>query len=161
MPGSQVGQPADLGNRLLARLIDFVLLGIISVVIGVAVGIGSVLSGGPNYGASALSSLISAAISLGYFAVMEAKLGQTLGKMLIKLRVVGPGGGNPTMEQALKRNAWTALGVIGVIPFLGWLGGILSLAAAIAIIVTINNNTATRQGWHDTFAGGTTVIKVG
>jgi hypothetical protein len=81
--------------------------------------------------------------------------------MLLKLQTRGPDGGNPTFEQALKRNAFTAIGVLGIIPFMGFLAGLLSLAAVIMIAVTISNNTATRRGWHDDFAGGTQVVKIG
>jgi hypothetical protein len=31
----------------------------------------------------------------------------------------------------------------------------------ITIMVTINNDNTTRHGWHDNFAGGTTVVRVG
>ena len=56
----------------------------------------------------------------------------------------------------------TALGVIAIVPVVGWLVAPLAqLAAAIFIAVTINNNIATRQGWHDQFADGTSVVKIG
>ena len=103
-------------------------------------------------GTSFLISLITAAITIAYFALMESSSGQTLGKMLLGLRTEGPGGGKPTMEQALKRNAWYGLAVI---PFLG---GLAQLAAIIYIAVTISNS-ANKVGWHDTFAGGTRVVK--
>ena len=63
----------------------------------------------------------------------SSRRGQTVGKMAMSLRTEGPGGGNPTMEQAVKRNAWNALNAV---PFVGWL---LSLLAVIYIAVTINN----------------------
>ncbi len=169
-PGS-VGQPADLMNRFLARLIDFVLLAIVNGVLVSAIIVGAFMgadAGGFGYGAgtslaaSAVTALLSAAISLCYFAYLESSRGQTVGKMLLKLETRGPGGGRPTMEQALKRNAFVALGVLAVIPVLGWLlSSLAQLAAVIMIAVTINNNTATRRGWHDEFAGGTSVVKVG
>jgi uncharacterized RDD family membrane protein YckC len=97
-------------------------------------------------------AIITAAITIGYFAIMESNSGQTVGKMLVGLKTVGPDGNKPTMEQALKRNSWYALGIFP------WLGGLAQLAATIYIAVTINNS-ATRTGWHDVFAGGTKVIK--
>ncbi|HET6627994.1 MAG TPA: RDD family protein [Nocardioidaceae bacterium] len=164
-----VGQPADLMNRFLARLIDYVLLFVVNilvvtvVIVGALMGnSGSMMGSGSSFGASVVSSLLTAAIALGYFAFMESNRGQTVGKMLMKLETRGPGGGRPTMEEALKRNAFTAIGVIGIIPILGWiLSPILMLVAVIAIAVTISNNAATRQGWHDQFAGGTSVVKIG
>lgn len=162
---SQVGQPADLGTRVLARLIDFVLLGVVTGIIYFIFSlfaVRNIWTGQVSFWPFAVSSLLSAVISLGYFVLMESSRGQTVGKMLLKVKTFGPDGALPTTEQAVKRNAWTALNVLGVIPVVGsTLGGLLMLGAVIYILVTINNNTASRQGWHDTFAGGTTVIKVG
>lgn len=151
---------ADLGIRFAARLIDHVLLAIvvsfllIPIVIGAMfdeVGVNSAF--GTTFGAGALiASVISAAIVIGYFAFMESSRGQTIGKMLLKLRTEGPGGANPTLEQAVKRNLFYALGIV---PFLG---GIAQLAAVIFIAVTINNSVM-NVGWHDEFAGGTKVVR--
>jgi uncharacterized RDD family membrane protein YckC len=167
-----VGRPADLGVRFLARLIDMVLLAVFNgIVVGVIVlgllmdspqGLrSSFVATGSDYGASAVSTLLTTVIGLAYFAFLESSRGQTVGKMLLKLETRGPDGGRPTLEQALKRNAFLAIGLLGLIPFLGFIAGLLSLAAYILIAVTINNNTTTRQGWHDQFAGGTSVAKVG
>jgi uncharacterized RDD family membrane protein YckC len=160
-PASGVGAPADLGTRFLARLIDHVLLGIVTAVIIVPLLIASMFTGtvGNSFGfgfgfsvGSLVASIVTAAITIGYFALMESNMGQTVGKMVLGLRTEGPDGNKPTMEQALKRNAWYALAII---PFLG---GLAQLAIAIYIAVTISNS-ATRTGWHDTFAGGTQVVK--
>lgn len=168
---SGIGQPADLWPRFFARAIDFILLAVVNafivgfIIVGAVMGSTATGAGfgvGSNFAASAVSSILSAAIALGYFSFMESSTGQTLGKMVLKLETRGPDGGHPTLEQALRRNAWTAIGVIGVLPIIGGvLSGILSLVAVITIAVTISNNTATRQGWHDGFAGGTTVVKIG
>ena len=160
---SGVGAPADLGTRILARIIDAILVGVVNAVLVTTLLFGVIFSAGgtglPGFGSVSgwgiLSSVILAAISIGYFAFMESSRGQTVGKMLLKLQTQGPDGQNPTMEEAIKRNAWLALSIVPII------GGLLQLAAAIYIMVTINNNTATRQGWHDEFAGGTRVIKIG
>ena len=166
-----VGQPADLLNRFLARLIDWVLLAIVNGILVSAIVVGAIMgadaggfgyNAGTSFAASAVTAVLSAAIYLGYFAYMESSRGQTVGKMLLKLETRGPEGGRPTMEQALKRNAFMALGLLAIIPVLGWLlASLAQLVAVIMIAVTINNNTATRKGWHDEFAGGTSVVKVG
>lgn len=168
-PAPGVGQPADLMTRFLARLIDYVLLAVFQVVVvgvivvGVFMGADTTGFGaGASLASSVVTAILGAAVALGYFAFMESSRGQTIGKMALKLETRGAAGGKPTMEEAVKRNAFTAIGIIGVIPILGWvLSPLLSLAAIITIAVTINNNTATRQGWHDQFAGGTSVIKIG
>jgi uncharacterized RDD family membrane protein YckC len=159
-----IGQPADLMTRFLARVIDHVLLFIVQAIIVTTIVFGVIFStatggfGGMGGGfgfPGILSSVLAAAIYIGYFAYLESSRGQTLGKMLMKIQVQGPDGQHPSLEVAVKRNAWLALTIV---PFLGWL---LQLIATIYIAVTINNNTATRQGWHDEFAGGTKVIKIG
>jgi uncharacterized RDD family membrane protein YckC len=166
-PATGVGQPADLVTRFLAKLIDSVLLGVTYGLLVTFLLLGLVfgaLVGGSSGGfiASAISTLVSTALFIGYFAYMESSQGQTVGKMLMKIEVRGPDGQYPTLEQALKRNAYLAIGLVGIIPILGTLlAPLLSLGATIAIAVTINSNTATRQGWHDLFADGTSVIKVG
>ena len=100
---------------------------------------------------------------LGYYAFMESSRGQTVGKMVMKLKTVGPDGvSNPTLEQAIRRNIFYAATLLSIIPIFGtFLGGILSLVAVIMIAVGINNDTVNRQAWHDHFAGGTRVLKIG
>jgi uncharacterized RDD family membrane protein YckC len=116
---------------------------------------------GASFAAGAVTAVIAAVLYLGYFALMESRTGQTLGKMVLKLRTEGPDGGAPSMEVAVRRNFWVALGILGVIPVIGGLiGALAELAIMIVIAVTINNSP-TRQGWHDTFAGGTRVVKIG
>ena len=162
---SGIGQPADLVTRFLAKLIDWVLLVIVYFVVFVPIVFISILStsvgsfGGFGFGGFSgmgfLVSLIGALIWIGYFAYLEANRGQTLGKMLMKIQVRGPDGQNPTMEHAFKRNAWMLLSIIPII------GGLAQFVVAIIIAVTINSNVPSRKGWHDEFAGGTSVIKIG
>jgi uncharacterized RDD family membrane protein YckC len=156
---ASTGTVADLGTRIVAKIVDFVALAAVYAIILVPIfftalfGFGSVGFG--FSGGAFVSTLISTAVFVGYFVVMEMSTGQTLGKMLLKLKVQNANGANPTFEEAVKRNAWMLVGIIPV------LGGLIFLAVAIYLIITINNNTATREGWHDVFAGGTKVIKIG
>lgn len=165
---SGIGQPADLMNRFLARLIDYVLLFVVNLVLVVVIVVGALMGAsagafgtGGGFAAGAVAAVLQAAIYLGYFAFLESRNGQTIGKMVLKLQTQGPAGGAPTMEQAIRRNAWAALGILGIVPIVGgFIGAIVQLVAVIMIAVTINNSP-TRQGWHDDFAGGTKVIKIG
>lgn len=158
--GTTAGQAADLGPRLGARLIDAVILWIVSLIIVVPLVIGSIFN---DVGANAafgfgnsvggwIASLVTTAIYVGYFAYLESSRGQTIGKQLLNLRVVGPGGGNPTMEQALKRNLWLAASIIPIV------GGLIQLGLIIWIIVTISGGSD-KRGVHDQFAGGTQVVR--
>jgi len=154
---------ADLGSRFLARLIDSILLAVVFMVVIVPIFIVAIFSGSAGFSgvfggglgfANIIGAIIWAAAIIGYFALLESSRGQTIGKMVMKLKTVGPDGENPSFEMAAKRNAWYALGIIPI------LGGLAQLAAVIYIAVTISKSE-TNTGWHDTFAGGTRVIKTG
>lgn len=129
------GQSAGLGIRFGARLIDGILLGIVGFVIGLVLPDSLILSG-----------IVSAILGLGYFVYLETEQGATFGKQMLNLKVTGAGGGNPTVEESLKRNGWLAFSIIPI------LGGFAQLAVAIAIAVTIGTNDDNR-GIHDNFAG--------
>lgn len=159
-------RPAELTNRFLARLIDHVILGIVFVpiwiVIGIVIAVG--LDGfAATFVANAIVGVLVAAIYVGYFAYLESSRGQTIGKMLMKLRTYGPDGvSNPTMEQAAKRSIYAGLSVLWIVPVLGQLvAGLGQLALMIYIAVTLNNDQPEHQGWHDKFAGGTKVLQIG
>lgn len=154
-------RPGELLDRFLARLIDGVLLAVVYAILGVFLFTGVFLTNTSGFVATTITSVFLTALQLGYFALMESNQGQTVGKMVMKLKVVGPDGQNPTMEQALRRNIWLALSLLGIVPIIGSLvGGLAQLAAVIMIAVGINNDTVNRQAWHDQFAGGTRVLKL-
>lgn len=166
------GRPGGLGARFGARVLDAIIVGIplaillvIVAVIGEATGsVGAWLFG-------VLGAAIALVAIMGYFTWMEANRGQTIGKQALNLRTEGPNGGNPTMEQAFRRNAFYLFGLggslisavlsIGVLWVIGsiisFLAGLAGLAAIIVIAVTINSSP-TKQGKHDEFAGGTRVV---
>jgi uncharacterized RDD family membrane protein YckC len=169
-PPTGLPRPGELLDRFLARLVDFILLGVVNSIVvgglivgtlmGASVGFGG-FGRGVSFAAASVYAVATTAITLGYFAYLESSRGQTVGKMLLKLKTTGPDGQNPTMEQAIRRNAFTALGILGVVPVLGLLAGPIELVAIILIAVGINNDTVNRQAWHDHFAGETRVWKVG
>ncbi|MCU7729330.1 RDD family protein [Actinoplanes sp. KI2] len=157
-PTNAVGQPGNLADRFVARLIDGLLVGVVGVVLSIMIGYIS-----PSWIITGfITSVLLAVLYLGYFAYFESSRGQTIGKQLMKLRVFGPDRvSNPTLEQAIRRNIYMGFRIAGIIPILGgFLSGVAGLAAAILIAVNINNDPQ-RQHWFDKFAGGTQVIKVG
>lgn len=162
-------RPGELLDRFVARLIDGILLAVVNAIIVTVIVVGAVLGeSGSFYGgassvlAGIVSAVVTTAIYMGYFAYLESSRGQTVGKMVMKLRTVGPNGGNPTLEQALRRNIFMAFGLLGVVPIIGGLvGGLAQLVAVIMIAVGINGDPVNRQAWHDKFAGGTRVLKIG
>ncbi|MEO6496537.1 MAG: RDD family protein [Solirubrobacteraceae bacterium] len=113
------------GRRVLAALIDIVLLA--AVFFGLAATIGDLeysggvlsvsLNGGP--------ALLYFAIVLAYYVALEAARGQTLGKMVLKIRVVSEASGQtPSFGPALGRNL---LRIVDGLPIL-YVVGLLSVA---------------------------------
>lgn len=155
---SAAGVPAPLLDRFVARILDGLVVAVPYVVVTIAINI-AVES---RYVEAALTGIVLVVLQLGYFGYLESTRGQTIGKMVLKLRTVGPGGANPTLEQALRRNIFYAAGLLSVAPFVGgFFAGLVQLVAWITIAVGINADTARRQGWHDKVAGGTQVLKYG
>ena len=159
-------RPGELLDRFVARLIDLILVGVVSGILN-AVLLVTVLgfdAGGFGIGGSfaygAISAVITTVIYLGYFGYMESSQGKTLGKMIMKLRVNGASGGNPTMEEAVKRNIWLGLPILGIIPILGGLVAFAGEVAAIIMCAVGISNDPQRRHWFDKFAG-TQVLKEG
>ena len=131
--------PGRLVPRIVARLIDAVVLAVVGIALGLILDFGMVW----------LS--IQTVVVFGYFVILDVAWGTTLGKRLLGLQVTRPHGGRPTVRQATIREAFTLLGAI---PFAG---PVLALVAWIVIVVTINASP-TGQGKHDRLAGGTLVV---
>ncbi|MVU79645.1 RDD family protein [Nocardia sp. ET3-3] len=148
-PGFGGTQPGDLWTRFGARVIDWLIAGIPA---GIVVGILEVAMGGGTV-ASIIGMALIYLVITAYFVLMETQMGgQTLGKKLLGLRVMGPGGAPLTIETSLKRNIFVAANIVYC------LGNLLSLGLMIYIAVTIEQDP-NKQGWHDKFAGGTQVLK--
>jgi uncharacterized RDD family membrane protein YckC len=141
-PAQVPASTAGLGVRIGARLLDAILVGLPAAISLSILGLGGGFTGTDTWVSSAVISLLW----FGYFAWFESNRGATIGKKLLNLRVVVADGSNPSLETAAKRNVWMLFGLVPVI------GGLLSLIAVIAIIVTISSNPASR-GKHDEFAG--------
>ncbi|WP_306364278.1 RDD family protein [Nocardia sp. CC227C] len=145
-PGFGGGTPADVWTRLGARIIDSLIVGIPAAIIGYVL----------NSSSSALGtlwSIVTPLLLFGYFIFMETQQGgQTLGKKLLGLRVVAPGGGVLDPAVSAKRNLFMLANLIPC------LGTIAYIGMSIYIAVTIEQDP-NKQGWHDKFAGGTQVVK--
>ncbi len=141
----QDGIPGPLGDRILAHVIDALIVFVPLFVLWVIA---------LRFLPFIIGTVISNGLSLAYFVFMEAFWGQTIGKRFRRLHVRNEAGTYPTMEQALRRNLYL---VLGIIP--GLIGSFLSLGAIIWIAVTIGTDSAHRQGVHDKFANATFVFQ--
>jgi uncharacterized RDD family membrane protein YckC len=138
-------QPGDLIPRFFARLIDGIVVNIVVFVLTMFVF--------RDYG-YLVTGLFSGVLMFGYFVLFEVTQGASLGKRLLGLSVLGPGGRpRPDVSQSAIRNSFTLLAVVP------YLGPLLAFAAYVIIAVTINASPC-KQGKHDELAGGTQVIKV-
>jgi uncharacterized RDD family membrane protein YckC len=104
----------NIGVRIVAYLIDLVILVVVQAFVGAAigmvVGVTAAASGGdPEAAAESLAVqgtlwMLGLVITVGYFTVLEASLGWTPGKRAFGLRVVNDEAGSISWGQALARN---------------------------------------------------------
>ena len=172
---------ADVPNRIIALIIDLILVGIVGLIVSVVlyaiVGqpnsvktiadpnsiFGVRVETSTNYVAALLGAAVGLAISAGYYIYTWTAMRGTVGQKLLGMQVGNAAdGATITMEQAVRR--WLALGGIfslgqflNPIPLLGLLIGLAALIWAIALLVT-TAQSPTKQGLHDQFAG-TIVVK--
>jgi len=122
--------PAPLGKRFAAALIDCLVLSIIWLLI---------LHTSSNLSSALLEELLSISIvSFLYFLISEGMFAATLGKFVMKLRVVGKSGDACSFTESLKRN---------ILRFVDWLPT-LYLVGATSIFLSPK-----RQRIGDRFAG--------
>jgi uncharacterized RDD family membrane protein YckC len=162
----------DVPNRIIAYIIDVIVLFIVFLIIGIVlVGIiGSTQNLDPNdpnfgqlnFGAALITAAVNAAISAAYFIYTWTKMRGSLGMRALGMQVGNEtDGATLTLNQAALR--WALLFAPGAIAqafgFSG-LGLILNLAAFIwwiALLVT-TAQSPTKQGLHDRYAH-TVVVK--
>ena len=137
--------PGGLGSRWGARVIDGLLVFIVSIFLSFFFESDSRIL---------VTGLFTGLLAFVYFTLFETTQGRTPGKMLLGLSVRGAGGAaKPNFKQSAIRNAFTLLPIS---PF--GIGGFLGFVAMVWIAMTINSSP-TKQGKHDELAGGTQVVK--
>ena len=140
------------GARFGARILDMIIVFVISFILAIVFFGGLPLSGedsGVYSGGVAVASLVGLAVGLGYEVVQIAVWGQTLGKRMTGIKVVGAAhGGLPGWGKAVGR--WLIPGLVSLIPIVGWL-------LAILCYVSLTWDRV-YQGWHDK-AAGTLVVR--
>ena len=132
--------PATLPARLGARVLDVI------VVLGLNLALGQAIGFGFDW------LVLGAAMILGYFVAGDTLFGATFGKRALGLRVITAEGERPSAAQALRRELFV---VVGAVPFVG---PILALGIWVWMFVAIRSSPLA-QGPHDTFAGGTRVVR--
>ena len=161
---------ADVPNRIIAYIIDIIVLVIINIVVGIilaAIGLAATSGSGVDVSTNWVGSIIFALVALvingAYFIYSWTTRRATLGMQALGLQIgTYPGGATITMDQAIRR--WLALGAIfsiaqafNPIPFIGLLLGLAALVWVIFLLYT-TWKSPTKQGWHDVFAQ-TAIVK--
>ena len=103
---ANLGNPSEgreyqgIGIRLVSLIIDNIIIGIIIGAIGSMIGFGMMTQKMVPW----WFGLFYFLIYIGYFALLEGSRGQTIGKMVTKIKVVREDGKPIDMNQALIRN---------------------------------------------------------
>ncbi|WP_225333770.1 RDD family protein [Halomicrobium urmianum] len=122
-----VNQKAGLGKRAVALIVDSILMGIVAAVLTMAIGFAVPMGGGPGSngmaGVVVGLQLLTPLIMFAYFIVLEALYGQTLGKMLLSITVVGEDGSPIGWGESIIRNL---LRIVDALPFL-YIVGIIAV----------------------------------
>lgn len=142
---------ASPGKRLVARIIDLILLWILMAIIGlmglgsgVALGsTGTDLGVGAAIGAIFMTIVTIVVLTIAYEVTLTAIQGQTVGKMAVSIRVVRADTGDvPGWGKAIMR--WALPNLMIFVPIIGWL---LSVLTYVSLVWDDR-----RQGWHDKVA---------
>jgi uncharacterized RDD family membrane protein YckC len=181
VPGPAGLYYADVPNRVIAIIIDAILVGLVSIVLGAilfsVIGspttftttadpnspLGIRIETQTNFVPTLVYAILGVALSAGYYIYTWTSLRGTLGQKMLGMQVGNASdGATLTMEQAVRR--WLALGgifslaqTLNPLPLLGLLLGLASFIWVIALLVT-TAQSPTKQGLHDQFAN-TVVVK--
>jgi uncharacterized RDD family membrane protein YckC len=161
---------ADVPNRIIAYIIDAILVGILNLIIGIVlagIGLNTVtvnddLTVSVNPVATFAAGVIGLLISAAYFIYTWTRMRATVGMRLLGMQIGNAGDGRTlTTEQGVKRYiALAAPAILAQVfqplPLIGIVIGLASLVWYIWLIYTMAQSP-TKQGWHDVFAGSQVV----
>lgn len=166
MPPGAPGLLPEWWERLVARIIDGVILGIIGGVIGsilTGIIVSSATTAAGVIGGLAVTYIVLGLLYTAYDFFLHSRNGQTVGKMVMKTRVVMADGRRPDQATLAKRAllypGWILVG--GIVMLVPILGGIVVFALAIFSLVDvifILTDSPLRRALHDKWTN-TIVVK--
>ena len=144
-------------NRFAAFVIDFIVLLVLWGILN-AIGLIDTNPFDDTEAIETVDGLVQALVAFGYFLILTAVFGATLGKMALGMRVVDKDGNKAGLGPVLIREVIArALGAIITAVVGASIGDLVGLAVGIIIIIMILFDER-RQGLHDKI-GGTFVVK--
>ncbi len=170
VPGATGFVYADVPNRIIALVIDAIVLIIISVVVGIVLAAVGLSAGGFLSNAEVglgllVYAVIGFVINAAYFIYSWTSMRATLGMKALGMQVGNAFDGKTlTMEQAVRR-AIALWGPSTVAQFLNGIAGIGPLLGLLAFLWVLyllytTATSPTKQGFHDKFANSV-VVKAG
>jgi uncharacterized RDD family membrane protein YckC len=118
-----VSDYAGIGSRLVAIIVDTIILWVILAIIAIPLGMSAVLFSMTDVtsaanslammGAWASFMVLAAVINLGYFTYLEGTSGQTIGKKVVNIKVVKENGNKLTFVDAFVRTILRIIDGIG------------------------------------------------
>jgi uncharacterized RDD family membrane protein YckC len=145
----QLGEP---WKRIVARIIDGLIWGVVAIVLAGIVGVGVVSTGNvgedTSFGLVVIAGLVSAALVVAYEVLMTTMTGSTLGKKVFGLRIVREDGSAPDVKTMMMRmSTYIAAAVIGLIPILGVLASIANLLIAVVSLIFLFTDSKRQTIW--------------
>jgi uncharacterized RDD family membrane protein YckC len=134
-------EPADLGSRLVALVVDAVAVVLLLTPLALLANAA---------GAGVPGSFEVVLLWFVYRSVADG-LGGSPGKRLLGLRIVGPQGRRPGLGAGAARNLWALSALLPVL-LPPTVGNALAVGVSVVVAVTIARDVGER-GWHDRLAG--------
>lgn len=151
---------ADLTNRIIALIVDAVIVGVAGAIVSFV--FGAIAVGGASILFLFVGGIVNAAISVVYFVYGWTKMRASFGQKFLNLETVNAAdGATLTQNQSIRRWAflWGPGAVIGIVPFLALFAWPLQVLYGLYLLYTTNQSPK-GQGFHDLQAG-TVVVKRG
>ncbi|MDA4111595.1 MAG: RDD family protein [Thaumarchaeota archaeon] len=128
---SIVGAYAGVADRFVAQLIDWLILGVVSALLALPLGLAALIGNpfglvfaAPAY--AAFTSVVGLVMPLSYFSYFESATGQTIGKSVMSIKVVDQANGSRIdFLRAVVRNV---LRIVDFLPVFYIIGAILVLS---------------------------------
>ena len=151
---------ADLVTRIIAAVIDGVILWVVNIVLLIIAGVIAIAGAGLLI--TLVFGVVWAAVNAVYFVYGWTKMRASFGQKFLNLETVNAAdGATLTQNQAIRRWAflWGPFAVGVIIPILGILIELLAVIYLLYLVYTVTQSPK-RQGYHDLQAG-TVVVKRG